>query len=31
MDEKCPICKSEQVRDEYCANCGQKLDWGEEE
>ena len=28
---KCPICKSDQVWDEYCANCGQKLDWSEEE
>ena len=28
---KCPICKSDQVWDEYCANCGQKLDWSEKE
>ena len=27
---KCPICKSDQVWDEYCANCGQKLDWSDE-
>ena len=26
---KCPICKSDQVWDEYSANCGQKLDWSE--
>lgn len=27
----CPDCKSMQVDDEHCANCGQKLDWSEEE
>lgn len=27
---QCPVCKSEQVEDEYCANCGQKLDWSED-
>ena len=28
---ECPICKTIQVDDEYCANCGQKLDWSDEE
>ena len=28
---ECPNCKSIQVDDEYCANCGQKLDWSDEE
>lgn len=28
---KCPVCKSIQVDDEYCANCGQKLDWSDEQ
>lgn len=27
---ECPNCKSIQVDDEYCANCGQKLDWSDE-
>ena len=27
---ECPICKTIQVDDEYCANCGQKLDWSDE-
>lgn len=28
---KCPNCGTEQVDDRYCANCGQKLDWSDEE
>ena len=28
---ECPTCKTIQVDDEYCANCGQKLDWSNEE
>ena len=28
---ECPVCKTIQADDEYCANCGQKLDWSEEE
>lgn len=28
---KCPICKSNQREDNYCGNCGQKLDWSEDE
>ena len=28
---ECPTCKTIQVDDKYCANCGQKLDWSEEE
>lgn len=28
---ECPICKSMQEDDEYCANCGQKLDWSDKE
>ena len=33
---KCPICKSEYICEKehehfYCPNCGQKLDWSEEE
>ena len=27
---ECPVCKTIQVDDEYCANCGQKLDWSDE-
>lgn len=27
---ECPTCKTMQVDDECCANCGQKLDWSEE-
>ena len=28
---ECPACKSMQADDEYCANCGQKLDWSDED
>ena len=28
---KCPMCNSLQMEDNYCANCGQKLDWSVEE
>ncbi len=24
---KCPICKTVQVADNFCANCGQRLDF----
>ena len=26
---KCPVCNSNQREDNYCGNCGQKLDWSE--
>lgn len=28
---KCPNCGTKQVDDRYCASCGQKLDWSDEE
>lgn len=28
---ECPVCKTMQEDDEYCANCGQKLDWSDED
>lgn len=28
---ECHNCKSIQVDDEYCANCGQKLDWSDDD
>lgn len=28
---ECPNCGTEQVNDRYCANCGQKLDWSDED
>lgn len=25
----CPKCNMDVIKDKYCSNCGQALDWGE--
>nr|WP_295678839.1 hypothetical protein [uncultured Lachnoclostridium sp.] len=35
VGNKCPVCKcylaSQPIPDHYCFNCGQAIDWSEEE